>query len=172
MSTLVVDIADCRVASSPSSEIVTYALGSCIAVMLVDPAAHVGGLLHFMLPDSSIDSRKASDSPFMFADTGIPLLLRMVSRLNPDPKRLVAYLAGGSNMMDPDNFFSIGNRNIAAAHVLLRKAEVPIRSESVGGIVTRSVGLRLENGSVWLKQQRSSGPPAAQPAGVGRGPGA
>lgn len=54
MKTVVVGVGDCRVTDEPV-ELVTYALGSCIAVVVWDPVAKVGGLLHFMLPDSSVD---------------------------------------------------------------------------------------------------------------------
>ena len=52
---LVVGVGDCKVSADPQSELVTYALGSCIAVSIWDPVSKVGGLLHFMLPDSAVD---------------------------------------------------------------------------------------------------------------------
>ena len=54
----------------------TYGLGSCIALAIHDPVASVGGLLHFMLPESSLNPRKAGENPYLFADTGIPLLFQ------------------------------------------------------------------------------------------------
>ena len=58
--------------------LVTYALGSCIAVAVHDPVTSVAGLLHYMLPEASLDWDKAAQNPYMFADTGIPKLLREV----------------------------------------------------------------------------------------------
>jgi chemotaxis protein CheD len=76
MKDLVVGISDFQCSNKPEDILVTYALGSCIAVVVYDPVAVVGGLLHFMLPDSTLDQNKAAESPAMFADTGIPLLFK------------------------------------------------------------------------------------------------
>ena len=69
---IVVDIADMKVTKNPEATLITYALGSCIGVVVFDPLARVGGLLHLMLPESQIDPEKAKRNPWMFADTGIP----------------------------------------------------------------------------------------------------
>jgi hypothetical protein len=55
---VVVGVADMKVSNRPEEVLVTHALGSCIGVAIYDPEAKVGGLLHFMLPDSSLDPVK------------------------------------------------------------------------------------------------------------------
>ena len=76
MRQLVVGVGDGGVTRDAESVLVTYALGSCIAVMLYDPVVKVAGMVHFMLPESSASPEKSQARPWMFADTGIPLLLR------------------------------------------------------------------------------------------------
>ena len=46
-----VGMADYKVGAAPST-LISYGLGSCIGLSLYDPQAKVGGLLHYMLPDS------------------------------------------------------------------------------------------------------------------------
>ena len=46
-----VGMADYKVGAAPST-LISYGLGSCIGLSLYDPTAKVGGLLHYMLPDS------------------------------------------------------------------------------------------------------------------------
>jgi chemotaxis protein CheD len=58
--------------------LVTHALGSCLGLMVYDPEARVGGLLHAMLPLSKINPEKARSNPFMFVDTGVPRLFRAI----------------------------------------------------------------------------------------------
>ena len=70
------DSADFQVSNDPRVTLVTYSLGSCIGVAIWDPTARVSGILHYMLPDSSISPEKAKTGPAMFADTGIPRLFR------------------------------------------------------------------------------------------------
>ncbi len=72
MEQIVVGMAGCRIADSPGQVLATYALGSCIGLAVHDAAAGIAGLLHFMLPDSTIDRNRSRENPWMFADTGIP----------------------------------------------------------------------------------------------------
>jgi chemotaxis protein CheD len=152
MATIVVGVADCRVSADPGSTIATYALGSCIAVAVHDPVAKVGGLLHFMLPESSIDRVKAAQNPSMFADTGIPLLFRQLGEQGANRKRIVVQLAGGAQMMDGQDVFSIGKRNYLAARKILWQNGIMVRSEAVGGGVSRTVKLEVGSGQFWLRE--------------------
>ena len=152
MTQIVVGISDCRVSSDPSASLVTYALGSCIAVLLYEPALKVGGLLHYMLPDSSLDQTKAAANPFMFADTAIPLLFEKVRAHGATSKNLQVRLAGGAQVLDPNNVFAIGKRNYLAAKKALWKFGAFIESEAVGGDVSRTVRLDLATGKSWLRE--------------------
>ena len=77
---MVIGIGEFAVTTSPDAEIVTHALGSCIAVCLLDPVAHVAGMLHFLLPESQLNPERAARQPATFADTGIPLLFQAAYR--------------------------------------------------------------------------------------------
>ncbi|MDD5531533.1 MAG: chemotaxis protein CheD [Syntrophales bacterium] len=84
MAELVVGVADLKVSDNPHDILVTYALGSCIGVAVFDPVSKVGGLIHFMLPDSTLDPEKAREKPAMFADTGIPMLFKSCYELGAE----------------------------------------------------------------------------------------
>jgi len=151
VSVVTVGIADCRISNLPEQTLVTYALGSCVAVAIHDPVARVGGLLHYMLPESGINPAKAQENPYMFADTGIPLLFRRCYELGADKRRLTVCVAGGAQVMDEAGIFNIGKRNYLALRKILWKAGVLIRSEAVGGVTSRSVWLNVDSGRVWLR---------------------
>jgi chemotaxis protein CheD len=148
---IVVGMADMRVTNDPESTLITYALGSCIGISLYDPTVKVGGLLHFMLPESQIDLEKAQRNPWMFADTGIPLFFREMYRLGGDKKRIKVKVAGGAQVMDAEGYFNIGKRNCMALRKILWKNNVFIHAEVVGGNVNRTVRLELSSGEVWVK---------------------
>jgi chemotaxis protein CheD len=155
MTQIVVGVADCNISNSRDGVLATYALGSCIAIAIHDPVAGVGGLLHFMLPESAIDRTKAQNNPFMFADTGIPLLFRGSFERGADRKRLVVRLAGGAQMVDEAGVFNIGKRNYLAAKKLLWKAGIMIQGEAVGGSVSRTVRLEVGTGRFLLRESGS-----------------
>ena len=150
---LVVDIADMKVSATPDDELVTYSLGSCIGVSIWDPVARVGGMLHYMLPDSGLSPEKAKANPMMFADSGIPRLFKSAYKLGASKKRLVVKVAGGSQLLDDNGTFNIGKRN----HVILRKIfwknGILVESEHVGGSLSRTLRLNIKTGRVMLKMR-------------------
>jgi chemotaxis protein CheD len=151
MKPLVVQVADGQVSKDPEGSLVTYALGSCIAVAIHDATAGVGGLLHLMLPESGIDRDKAQANPYMFADTGIPLLFRTAYEFGAEKRRLTVRLAGGAQVMDENGIFNIGKRNYLAVRKILWKAGVLVSGEDVGGNVSRTVRLEVSSGRFWLR---------------------
>lgn len=155
MSGVTVGIADCRTSNVPTQDLITYALGSCVALAIYDRLARVGGILHYMLPESGLDPVKARESPSMFADTGIPLLFRRCYELGADKRRLVVYVAGGAQVMDNAGMFNIGKRNLLAVRKILWKAGVLIHSEAVGGSISRTLRLEMETGRAWLRAEGS-----------------
>ena len=156
MKTLVIGISDCQVSAEPDSELVTYALGSCIAVSVWDPLRRVAGMLHFMLPESSMDAHKAEANPWMFADTGIERLFEVACQMGADRRRLLVRLAGGAHVLDPQCVFNIGKRNYLAARKVLWKHGILIASEAVGGDVSRTVRLTAGTGKLRVREGNGS----------------
>ncbi len=153
-NSITVDIADMVVSNRISDRLVTYSLGSCIGLAVWDPQTKAGGLLHYMLPESSISPEKAKDKPCMFADTGIPLLFKSVYKLGGEKKRLVVKVAGGAQMMDAKGVFNIGKRNYMALRKLLWKNNVIIDAEDVGGFESRTMTLDIATGIVTIKKNK------------------
>ena len=70
MSNIVrVGMADLNVCKAPDI-LITVGLGSCIGLTLYDPIMKIGGMVHYMLPDSRIVANNTNIAKF--ADTGIP----------------------------------------------------------------------------------------------------
>ena len=149
--TLVVGVADMAVSNDASAEIVTYSLGSCLGITIYDPLKKIGGLLHIMLPDSTIDSVKAATMPYMFVDTGVPRLFHAAYHLGADRARLVVKVAGGAQLLDAQGIFNIGIRNIDAFKKLLAQQGLAIRANDTGGVGSRTLRLDLTNGNTTIK---------------------
>ena len=168
MTQLVVGIADCQTSTDRKSTLVTYALGSCVGVGIFDPATAVGGLLHILLPESSLDAEKAAKNPWMFADTGVSALVNRCMELGAVKSRLRVWLAGGSAVMDERGIFNIGKRNQLATRKALWKAGILTLSEDLGGQGSRTVRLELETGTFWVRAAGADRELKAN-AGVARG---
>lgn len=147
---LIVGVADMKVAKGPGHVIVTHALGSCIGVTLHDPVAQIGGMIHFMLPDSTVNPSRADTNPFMFADTGLPLILQKVLAAGAVKSRLIVKAAGGAQFVDHKDFFAIGKRNYTAMRKIFWKEGLLCKGENVGGTISRTLYLDISSGRVWF----------------------
>jgi len=136
---------------SPEELLVTYSLGSCIAVIIFDPRAYVGGMLHYMLPESSLDPEKARLNPCMFADTGISHLFKTSYLMGAKKEHMVVKTVGGAQILDPKGVFNIGKRNYLAMRKIFWKNNVEIAAEHVGGEINRTVRLEMSSGRVIVK---------------------
>lgn len=144
-----------KVSSNTEDTLITYALGSCLGIVAYDPVAKVGGMLHVMLPLSSVNPAKAKDNPFMFVDTGVPELFRACYKAGAVKQRLIVKVAGGASTQqkDSEDQFQIGKRNFLMLRKLLWKNNVLIESFDVGDKHSRTMSLDIETGDVTLKIQ-------------------
>lgn len=149
---LVVGVGDMKVSDQPEDMIITYSLGSCIGVAIYDPVARVGGLLHYMLPEASLDGNRAKKNPYMFGDTGIPALFKSAYKLGAKKGRMKVAVAGGAQIMDQKGFFNIGKRNYLILRKLFWKNNVMIDYEDVGGTYNRTIKMIISDGSIWIKR--------------------
>lgn len=148
---VVVGVGDMSVSNNPSITLSTYALGSCVGIAAYDPVMKVGGLLHLMLPESSISPAKAVAQPAMFADTGLPLLFRSMLGLKADRSRLQLVMAGGASVLTATDNFKIGERNIRAVKDWLAKNGFYPRHMSIAGTTNRTLHLNVGEGSIKMK---------------------
>ena len=119
-----VGMADLNIAKSPDS-LTTLGLGSCIGLTLYDPVAKIGGLVHYMLPDST--KLKNNSNIAKFGDTGIRELYKKMIEKGASPTRMVAKIAGGAKMFEVSGLSSVGNvgeRNAEEAKIILKELKV------------------------------------------------
>lgn len=148
----VIGIADMKVSSAKDDILITYALGSCLGIAIYDPVAQVGGLIHIMLPLSSVNPEKAQSNPLMFVDTGVPLLFKNCYKLGAQKDRLIVKVAGGASLNHhDDDQFQIGKRNFTMLRKLLWKNNVLLNAYDVGENHSRTMSLNINNGEVLLK---------------------
>jgi len=148
---VVIGISDLAVSQDPSATLITYALGSCIGVTIYDPVAKVGGMLHFMLPDSKTNEEKAKKTPGMFANTGIPRLFKEAYELGAQKQRLVVCAAGGAEVLVDDGHFKVGSRNRTILRKMFWKNNILLIGEDTGGSISRTLSLSMADGMVTIR---------------------
>ena len=146
-----VGMADLNIAKAPDS-LTTLGLGSCIGLTLYDPVAKVGGLVHYMLPDST--KLKNNSNIAKFGDTGIRELYNKMTANGASPSRMVAKIAGGAKMFEVSGLSNVGNvgeRNAEEAKIMLKELKIRLIAEDTGLNYGRTVVLDCENGNYIIK---------------------
>jgi chemotaxis protein CheD len=104
-------------------------------------------MAHVMLPRAFGDGL----SPFKFADTAVPALLRAFEEAGAHLDTLAVRLVGGAAMLAPESPLNVGARNLRAVREQLQALRVPVRAEAVGGNVSRTVSLYVGTGRVAVR---------------------
>ena len=150
----VVGVGEFAVSADPGDVIKTFALGSCVAVVFLHKPSRSVGMIHVALPESKISPDIVAKRPGYFADTGIPAILKAMAALTGTgsnlAKGMVVKMTGGANVMDANNTFNIGKRNILALKKILWPLGMGPVAEDVGGGFSRTVTVAVQNGRVFI----------------------
>lgn len=125
-------------------------LGSCIAVTVWHPVRRIGGMCHYMLPDTkhprdTLSGRYGSDA--------VQLLVAEIHRHGGHPVEYEAKLFGGASMFDVGPLGgSVANRNIRAAEGFMTRYGLRVVARSLGGCGYRQVLFNIADGDVWIRQ--------------------
>ena len=148
-----VGISEMLLSGDTEDILVTFSLGSCVALSLYDPAVRIGGLIHCMLPLSRTNPEKAAAHPFMFTDTGIAAMLKSIFNMGARRRNLVAKVIGGASRTSAGDMFEIGKRNHTILRKILWKNNILITAEDVGGPCSRTVFLHIGTGQTFVKSE-------------------
>ena len=146
-----VGMADLNICKSPDG-ITTLGLGSCVGVALRDPVTKIGGLLHAMLPDSTVIKNNTCVEKFV--DSGLDELVKRMVRAGANKARLEAKLAGGAQMFAfqrNSDLVKVGERNAEAARKKLRAMHIRLLAEDTGLNYCRTVIYYPETGIYVIK---------------------
>ena len=127
-------------------------LGSCIALMLHDSKAAVGGMAHVVLP--ARDSRSDESKPAKYAVDAVPVLVEEMKRRGATVDHMTARLVGGACMFAnllPKGAIHMGERNVLSCRQALKHTGIPIVGEDIGDEYGRSVVFDVAAGSVTVR---------------------
>jgi chemotaxis protein CheD len=112
----------------------TTVLGSCVAACIRDPDAAVGGMNHFLLPDSEGSGAARALSYGVHA---MELLVNALLRAGARRSALEAKLFGGGHLTD--RLSPVGKTNADFAESYLRREGLAFRGGSLGGAYARKL---------------------------------
>jgi chemotaxis protein CheD len=145
---IAVGLGELKSGTRPEQVLVCYGLGSCIGLALYDAVAHVGVMVHVVLPDSSL-ARGQLLQPGKFGDTAIPAAIAEAVKLGAVRSRLVARIAGGARMLNvvgTGSKLDIGARNCEAVRASLEEHGLRLTADDTGGTYGRTLQLFVGTG--------------------------
>lgn len=120
------------VTSHPDEMIVTL-LGSCVAACIRDPVVAVGGLNHFMLPESSTGQWGQIDAAMRFGNHAMETLINDIIKQGGERSRLEIKVFGGANVLEGQSISPVGQQNAEFVETYLQNEGLPIVAKDLGG---------------------------------------
>jgi chemotaxis protein CheD len=139
-----------QIVTSGQPLMVSTILGSCVSICLWDPAAKVGGINHYLLPNNPLNGQ----SDLRYGNTAIERLIETLLGLGVKKQRIVAKVVGGASILTSftDTRKSIGDQNVDVARTLLAKHGINVSGEQTGGTRGRKLLFHTGNGCVFSKE--------------------
>jgi len=131
-----------------NDNLVAQGVGSCVLIAIHDRRHRIGGMAHAVL--AGIPSRGSPLSHGKYVDEAIDELLQQMARMGADRRELQAKLVGGANMFAAFES-NLGAENVAGARAKLKREDIPVVGECVGGSQGRSVEFSVATGIVTVK---------------------
>ena len=135
------------------NEYIGTVLGSCIAACVRDPITGIGGMNHFMLPNSVMKSQSLVSDAYRYGNFAMEHLINDVMKLSNVRDRLEFKVFGGGNIIKGST--RIGEKNIEFVLEYLAIEGFKVSAQDLGGNHPRKIVFHPSTGKVLLKRIES-----------------
>ncbi len=150
--TLKVFLGHHQVSDRPDVMMVTT-LGSCVAACIWDPAAAVGGMNHFLLPDVPDSETGGADAAARYGSVAMEWLINDILSRGGRRERLEVKVFGGARVIDSS--FDVGRKNGAFVLDYVRREGLTLAGQDLGGSSARRVHFFPHTGRAMRKLLRA-----------------
>jgi chemotaxis protein CheD len=148
--TKTVGIGEMKLSCDPNEILITYALGSCIALALYDPVQKIGGMIHCKLPTGE-GMKLAQQNPYLYVDVGVPLMIKGLLKAGAQRNSIKVKIAGAASVLEGNDVFRIGEKNYRRMKEILKQEGFSFYQEHTGGSVPRTLMLYMDTGRTLVK---------------------
>jgi chemotaxis protein CheD len=132
--------------------IVNTVLGSCVSACIWDKTTNMGGMNHFMLPDT--DERDFTGAAGRFGTYAMELLINDLMKHGARRDSLECKLFGGGNVMKGFTTINVGERNAQFAMDFLKTEKIRVTAQDLLDIYPRKVVFFAKTGRALVKKLR------------------
>lgn len=137
-----------------ADEMLVTILGSCVTACIRDPLAGVGGMNHFMLPESAGAGWDTASASMRYGNVAMERLINDILKRGGARERLEIKVFGGGNVMNGTT--NIGHRNAEFVEEYLAAEGLPIAARHLRGNLPRRVHYFPATGKVMLLELQRS----------------
>jgi chemotaxis protein CheD len=134
-----------HVSTRPDEVLVTI-LGSCVAACIRDPVTGVGGMNHFMLPESESGQWGADMMSTRYGNYAMEKLINELIKLGSPRERLEIKAFGGGNVIESSQ--AVGTRNVQFINRYLLDEGLNCVARDLGGDFPRRIQFSPSTGRV------------------------
>lgn len=132
--------------------LIVTVLGSCVAACIRDRVSGVGGMNHFMLPDSGNDADSPLSASMRYGAYAMEVLINQLLKAGARRENLEAKVFGGGNVLRGFTTINVGERNAQFVRDYLRAENMRIVAEDLNDIHPRKVYFFPRTGKVLVKK--------------------
>ncbi len=130
-------------------------LGSCVAACIRDRQSGVGGMNHFMLPESSQDADSMIGLPTRYGTYAMEMLINQVLKMGARRSNLEAKIFGGGNVLRGFTVSNVGQKNSLFVKDFLALEHIPVVAEDLLDVYPRKVYYFPHTGRVLVRKLKS-----------------
>jgi chemotaxis protein CheD len=128
-------------------------LGSCVAACIRDTRAGVGGMNHFLLPETALEAGPASRSA-RYGTFAMEVLINQMIRCGARRENLEAKVFGGGSVLPDLRSSGVGASNARFIVDYLRKERIPVTAQDLLDDCARKIYFFPITGRVLVKKLR------------------
>ena len=130
-------------------------LGSCVAACIRDHQNGIGGMNHFMLPDSRVDESGPLSNSARYGTYAMEILINHISKMGAQRANLEAKVFGGGNVLAGLTVANVGERNAEFVLKFLATEKIRVVARDLIDIYPRKVYYFPKTGKVLVKKLRN-----------------
>ncbi|NDI86600.1 chemoreceptor glutamine deamidase CheD [Undibacterium sp. B2R-29] len=132
--------------------LIVTVLGSCVSACIRDRVSGVGGMNHFMLPDTGGDADNPVSASMRYGTYAMEVLINELLKAGAKRENMEAKVFGGGNVLRGFTAINVGERNAKFVLDYLRAERMRVIAEDLNDIYPRKVYFFPRTGKVLVKK--------------------
>jgi chemotaxis protein CheD len=128
-------------------------LGSCVSACIRDGVSGVGGMNHFMLPDSNLENTVINTSA-RYGTYAMEMMINQLLKMGAQRKNLEAKVFGGASVISGFASANVGGRNAEFVLDYLNTERIRLAGQDLLDVFPRKVYFFPHSGRVLVKKLR------------------